>query len=134
MILLDEPFNAIDEKTVADLIALVRRWHDRQAHRARGAARPRTGARQFSETLLLAREPVAWGPSASVLTPENLTKARRMCEAFDEDAAPAAAPVRLTGMSALRSPARTFAEFEFMRRALVGVLALAVGAAPVGVS
>jgi zinc/manganese transport system permease protein len=26
-----------------------------------------------------------------------------------------------------------FVEFEFMRRALVGVLALAVGAAPVGV-
>jgi len=41
----------------------------------------------FPETLLLAREPVAWGRTASVLTPENLLTARRMCEAFDQDAA-----------------------------------------------
>ena len=34
-----------------------------------------------------AREPVAWGRTASVLTPENLLTARRMCEAFDQDAA-----------------------------------------------
>jgi zinc/manganese transport system ATP-binding protein len=42
----------------------------------------------FPETLLLARGPVAWGPTAEVLTSENLTQARRMCEAFD-DGAPA---------------------------------------------
>ncbi|MFY9695217.1 MAG: ABC transporter, partial [Xanthobacteraceae bacterium] len=40
----------------------------------------------FPETLLLAREPVAWGATASVLTAENLNKARLMCEAFDESA------------------------------------------------
>ena len=42
----------------------------------------------FPETLLLARAPVAWGPTADVLTAENLAEARRMCEAFD-DSAPA---------------------------------------------
>jgi zinc/manganese transport system ATP-binding protein len=36
--------------------------------------------------LLLAREPVAWGPTRDVLTVENLNKARRMCEAFDDAA------------------------------------------------
>jgi zinc/manganese transport system ATP-binding protein len=41
---------------------------------------------RFPQTLLLAREPVAWGPTADVLTAENLGKARRMCEAFDEHA------------------------------------------------
>jgi zinc/manganese transport system ATP-binding protein len=41
----------------------------------------------FPETLLLAREPVAWGCTATVLTPENLLMARRMCEAFDQYAA-----------------------------------------------
>jgi zinc/manganese transport system ATP-binding protein len=41
----------------------------------------------FPEALLLAREPVAWGPTGEVLTPENLLKARRMCEAFDMQAA-----------------------------------------------
>jgi zinc/manganese transport system ATP-binding protein len=35
----------------------------------------------------LARGPVAWGATADVLTAENLTEARRMCEAFDETAA-----------------------------------------------
>ena len=30
VIVLDEPFNAIDAKTSADLLALVRRWHSEQ--------------------------------------------------------------------------------------------------------
>ena len=41
----------------------------------------------FPETLLLARGPVAWGPTAEVLTAENLMVALRMCEAFDDSAA-----------------------------------------------
>jgi ABC-type Mn2+/Zn2+ transport system ATPase subunit len=41
----------------------------------------------FPETLLLARGEVAWGPTAEVLTAENLLEARRMCEAFDDSAA-----------------------------------------------
>jgi zinc/manganese transport system ATP-binding protein len=41
----------------------------------------------FPETLLLAREPVAWGATAQVLSAENLLNARRMCEAFDDSAA-----------------------------------------------
>jgi zinc/manganese transport system ATP-binding protein len=87
VIVLDEPFNAIDARTSADLLALVRRWqaegrtvlaalHDLDLVRA-----------HFPETLLLAREVVAWGPTRDVLTPDNLLKARRMCEAFDETAA-----------------------------------------------
>jgi zinc/manganese transport system ATP-binding protein len=35
---------------------------------------------------------VAWGSTATVLTPENLLLARRMCEAFDESAAECVAP------------------------------------------
>ena len=46
----------------------------------------------FPETLLLAREPVAWGRTTTVLTPENLMTARRMCEAFDQHAAECAVP------------------------------------------
>ena len=34
----------------------------------------------------LAREPVAWGHTSEVLTADNLLKARRMCEAFDDKA------------------------------------------------
>jgi zinc/manganese transport system ATP-binding protein len=32
----------------------------------------------FPETLLLARECVAWGPTREVLTPRNLQRARRL--------------------------------------------------------
>jgi zinc/manganese transport system ATP-binding protein len=42
---------------------------------------------RFPETLLLAREPVAWGKTLEVLTSENILKARHMCEAFHDDAA-----------------------------------------------
>jgi zinc/manganese transport system ATP-binding protein len=43
--------------------------------------------RHFPQTLLLAREPIAWGETSLVLTPENLVMAQRMCEAFEEAAA-----------------------------------------------
>ena len=91
VIVLDEPFNAVDAKTSADLFDLVRRWHGE--HRTVLTAMHdidfvRT---HFPETLLLAREPVAWGRTSTVLTPENLLTARRMCEAFDEHAAECAA-------------------------------------------
>jgi zinc/manganese transport system ATP-binding protein len=91
LIVLDEPFNAVDAKTSADLLALVRQWraeertvlaalHDMDLVRA-----------HFPETLLLARGEVAWGATAEVLTVENLQEARRMCEAFDDSAAACAA-------------------------------------------
>jgi zinc/manganese transport system ATP-binding protein len=41
--------------------------------------------------LLLARAPVAWGKTPDVITPENMLRARRMCEAFDEHAEECAA-------------------------------------------
>jgi zinc/manganese transport system ATP-binding protein len=86
VIVLDEPFNAIDAKTCADLLELVRRWH--AEHRTVLAAMHdlEVVKANFPETLLLAREPVAWGATADVLTPDNMLKARRMCEAFDEQA------------------------------------------------
>ena len=87
LIVLDEPFNAIDAKTAADLLALVKRWHG-EGRTVLAALHDMDLVRaHFPETLLLARGPVAWGPTAQVLTAENLTEARRMCEAFDETAA-----------------------------------------------
>jgi len=84
VIVLDEPFTAIDAKTSADLLDLVRRWH-REKRTVLAALHDIELVRtSFPQTLLLAREPVAWGPTANVLTAENLDKARRMCEAFDE--------------------------------------------------
>jgi zinc/manganese transport system ATP-binding protein len=86
IILLDEPFTAIDSKTTADLLALVARWHTEKRtvlvvlhdlDLVRG---------HFPQTLLLAREAIAKGETKAVLTPENLLKARAMIEAFDRQA------------------------------------------------
>jgi zinc/manganese transport system ATP-binding protein len=86
LIVLDEPFTAIDARTSADLLDLVRRWHGEK--RTVLAALHDIGVvrANFPETLLLAREPVAWGPTRDVLTADNLNKAQHMCEAFDEAA------------------------------------------------
>ena len=86
VIVLDEPFNAIDAKTCADLLELVQRWHSEKRTVLAALHDLDVVKANFPETLLLAREPVAWGATASVVTPENMLKARRMCEAFDEQA------------------------------------------------
>ena len=86
VIVLDEPFNAIDAKTSADLLELVRRWHSEQRTVLAAMHDLDVVKANFPETLLLAREPVAWGATADVLTPDNMLRARRMCEAFDEQA------------------------------------------------
>jgi zinc/manganese transport system ATP-binding protein len=88
VIVLDEPFNAIDSKTIADLVALMQRWHGEQRTILAAMHDLELVKATFPQTLLLAREVVAWGPTNNVLTAANLLKARQMCEAFDE-AAPA---------------------------------------------
>jgi zinc/manganese transport system ATP-binding protein len=86
LILLDEPFAAIDERTVDDLMPLVRRWHAEGRTVIAVLHDLDLVRRQFPQTLLLAREPVAWGETASVLTADNLRRARGMPEAWDEQA------------------------------------------------
>jgi zinc/manganese transport system ATP-binding protein len=88
VIVLDEPFNAMDAKTSADLLRLVAQWHA-EGRTVLAALHDMEMVRtHFPQTLLLAREPVAWGATSDVLTSENLLAARRMCEAFDDAASP----------------------------------------------
>ncbi|MBN9042921.1 MAG: ABC transporter [Rhizobiales bacterium 62-47] len=91
LIVLDEPFNAIDAKTSADLLKLVKHWHAEQRTVLAALHDMDLVRANFPETVLLAREPVAWGATAQVLTSDNLLVARRMCEAFDDSAALCAA-------------------------------------------
>jgi zinc/manganese transport system ATP-binding protein len=76
LLLLDEPFTGIDERTSEDLLRLLRRWqeegrtvvavlHDLAQVRA-----------HFPTTLLLARRCIAWGDTVGVLTLDNLARAR----------------------------------------------------------
>ena len=83
LILLDEPFASLDAKTVSDLIDLIRRWHGERRTILVVLHDLDLARSQFPETLLLARQAVAWGRTLDVLTAENLLKARQMCEAFD---------------------------------------------------
>jgi zinc/manganese transport system ATP-binding protein len=86
IILLDEPFNAIDAKTVADLVALIKRWHGEKRTVMVVVHDLGLVRQHFPEALLLARRPVAWGPTSEALKPENLLMARRFDEAWHDDA------------------------------------------------
>ena len=87
LILLDEPFSAIDERTVSDLLALIARWHTEGRTIVAVLHDFAMVRAHFPECLLLAREKIAWGPTEQVLSAENLAHARRMIEAFDDKAA-----------------------------------------------
>ncbi|WP_137180476.1 metal ABC transporter ATP-binding protein [Roseomonas sp. AR75] len=86
LILLDEPFNAVDARTAADLLAMVKRWHG-EGRTVIAVLHDLDLVRdEFPDCLLLAREKVAFGPSAEVLSAANRLKARMMAEAWDEAA------------------------------------------------
>jgi zinc/manganese transport system ATP-binding protein len=86
VVLLDEPFRAVDTKTVQDLVDLILRWHA-EGRTIIAALHDLDQVRAyFPQTLVLARELVAWGESNAVLAPDILTKARQLCEAWDTDA------------------------------------------------
>src|SRR2546430_6771016 len=87
LIVLDEPFNAIDARTSADLLALVRRWHTERRTVLAALHDMDIVRANFPETLLLARGQVAWGATAEGLTADNLLEARRTFEAFRRSAA-----------------------------------------------
>ncbi|MEM9969609.1 MAG: zinc ABC transporter ATP-binding protein AztA [Pseudomonadota bacterium] len=81
LVLLDEPFTAIDARTMADLIEVVKAWH-REGRTVIAVLHDHETVRtHFPETLMLARELVAHGPTDRVLTADNHARALRMCEA-----------------------------------------------------
>jgi zinc/manganese transport system ATP-binding protein len=86
LILLDEPFRAVDNQTVADLIKLILSWHQEGRSVLAALHEIEQVRAHFPSTLLLAREVVAWGETRKVLTPTNLAKSRQLVEAFDEHA------------------------------------------------
>jgi zinc/manganese transport system ATP-binding protein len=86
VLLLDEPFAAVDDRTIVDLLELIQNWrkenrtiiavlHDLALVRA-----------HFPTSLLLARECVAWGETQNVLTQSHLQQSRALVEAFDREA------------------------------------------------
>lgn len=86
ILLLDEPFNAVDAKTAADLLRLIRQWHGEGRTVIAVLHDFDLVAREFPETLLLARDLIAWGPTDQALSPANRLKARQMAEGWANEA------------------------------------------------
>jgi zinc/manganese transport system ATP-binding protein len=86
VILLDEPFTAIDAKTTADLLTVVTRWHGERRTVIAVLHDLDQVRENFPDTLLISREPIAWGPTTQALRPDNLFRARQMAEAWDDRA------------------------------------------------
>jgi zinc/manganese transport system ATP-binding protein len=106
VILLDEPFNAIDERTTADLLGLLHRWH-REGRTVVAVLHDLAMVRaHFPRTLLLAREPIAWGPTAEVLRPALLQRARLQAERWEAQAPWCALP---DDQATVTAPARAAA-------------------------
>ncbi|MFT4184846.1 MAG: ABC transporter ATP-binding protein [Rhizobium sp.] len=86
VILLDEPFTAIDQRTTRDLLDIVLRWHG-DGRTVIAVLHDFDQVRaHFPQTLLIARELVGWGSTQDVMSPANLIRARAMAERWDEDA------------------------------------------------
>ncbi|MEM9715908.1 MAG: ABC transporter ATP-binding protein [Pseudomonadota bacterium] len=83
LVLLDEPFTSIDAKTTADLLRIVKQWHG-DGRTVIAVLHDYDLVREhFPDTMMVARDLVAHGATADVMTSENLMRARQMCEACD---------------------------------------------------
>jgi zinc/manganese transport system ATP-binding protein len=94
IILLDEPFAAIDSRTTDDLLKIISRWHEEGRTIVAVLHNFDQVRAHFPDTLLLAREAIAWGPTASVVTAANLRRAQALAENLEEDATVVQLPER----------------------------------------
>jgi zinc/manganese transport system ATP-binding protein len=86
VILLDEPTSAVDTRTAGDLLAIIQGWH-REGRTVIAVLHDLDlVARAFPQTLLMAREAIAWGNTAQVFTAENRVRACLVAEAWQADA------------------------------------------------
>jgi zinc/manganese transport system ATP-binding protein len=84
LILLDEPFAAVDWRTSEDLLGVIATWH-REGRTVAAVLHDLDQVRAwFPETLLLARRCVAWGATREALTAENMRRALRLCDEWPE--------------------------------------------------
>jgi len=86
LILLDEPFSAVDARTSHALLQLVLQWHASGRTVIVVLHDDALVRAAFPETLLIARELVGWGATGTVLTEAGTQRARAMAEAWDESA------------------------------------------------
>lgn len=79
VMLLDEPFAAVDRDTTEDLLALLHAWHNQGKTIIVVLHDLEMVKKHFPQSLLLAGQVVAWGDTEQVLTTDNLHLARHLC-------------------------------------------------------
>jgi zinc/manganese transport system ATP-binding protein len=109
VILLDEPFSAVDATTEADLMAIIRLWH-RQGRTVIAVLHDLDLIRaEFPQTLLLGSGAHVWGGTAEVLTPPAIRQARLRASVAPLLEIPGGAGAGASGRSASEPPAEAAA-------------------------
>jgi zinc/manganese transport system ATP-binding protein len=86
IILLDEPFSAIDARTAHDLLHFVENWNKAGKTILTVLHDMGQAKHHFPQTLIIAREVIAWGKTSETLTDKNLGKAQGLAEHWHDDA------------------------------------------------
>ena len=86
LLLLDEPFAAMDERTSADLLDLLAQWRREGRSVVAVLHEPALVRAHFDDVLVLAREALAWGPVTTVLQEAVWQQARQTSLAWQEGA------------------------------------------------
>ncbi len=83
VVILDEPFNAVDEQTTHDLLALILQWN-KESRTVLAILHDLEQIEQhFPNTLLLAREAVYWGDTRQALSVQNKQRAKSLIHYWD---------------------------------------------------
>lgn len=78
LILLDEPFNNLDQPTIEDLLTLIVKWHHNGKTILTVLHDLDIVKDYFPHSLLLAKHVVAVGPTPAVLTVDNLNRSYKL--------------------------------------------------------
>jgi len=84
IILLDEPFTAIDASTTTALLKVIKNWHKEGRTVIAVLHDFEQIKANFTDCLLMARECIAWGKPNEALKPENLLSTHFFREAYPE--------------------------------------------------
>ncbi len=85
LILLDEPFNAMDARTTKELCGLIRRWEELGKTVIVVLHDLTIAQHYFTNTLIIARDKIAFGKSVEVVTGDNLLKAESVSLGWESD-------------------------------------------------
>lgn len=86
LILLDEPFSAVDTDTTAKLMAIIRGWHLEKRTIICVLHDLAQIRENFPDCVLIARKCIAWEPTSAALDPEKLFKTKLFHEAWRDNA------------------------------------------------